>query len=111
MNLAEYNRLIAAIKEKRRRNISGHSENQSHEKSSVSENKTADMSAGISGTAGASGGGSPIVEKIAATAMEITAQPHMTPVSSGGGGSDNDRGWRDEDEEKDRSYVPYRRRR
>ena len=69
------------------------------------------MSAGISGTDGASGGGSPIVEKIAATAMEVTAQPHMTPVSGGGGGSDNDRGWRDEDEEKDRSYVPYRRRR
>ncbi len=38
-------------------------------------------------------------------------QPHIAPVSGGGGGSDNDRGWRDEDEEKDRSYVPYRSRR
>ena len=110
-NLEEYNRLIASMEEKRQRNISSHSENQSHEKSSVSENETADMSAGISGTGGASGGGSSIVEKIAATAIEVTAQPHMTPASGGGGGSNNDRGWRDEYEEKDRQYVPYRRRR
>ena len=110
-NLEEYNRLIASMEEKRQRNISSHSENQPHEKSSVSENKTADMSAGISGTAGASGGGSLIVEKIAATAMEMTVQPHIAPVLGVGGGSDNDRGWRDEDEEKDRSYGPYRRRR
>ena len=111
MNLAEYNRLIAAIKEKRRRNISGHSENQSHEKSSVSKNKTADMSAGISGTDGTSGGGSSIFEKIADAAMEIAVQPHMAPVSGGGGGSDNDRGWRGDEDENDRPYVPYRRRR
>lgn len=110
-NLEEYNRLIASMEEKRQRNISSHSENQPHEKSSVSENKTADMSAGISGTAGASGGGSLIVEKIAVTAMEMTVQPHIAPVLGVGGGSDNDRGWRDEDEEKDRSYGPYRRRR
>ena len=110
-NLEEYNRLIASMEEKRQRNISIHSENQPHEKSSVSENKTADMSAGISGTDGASGGGSSIVEKIAATAMEMTTQPHIAPVFGVGGGSDNDRGWRYEDEEKDRSYVPYRRRR
>ena len=48
MNLEEYNRLIAIMKEKQQRNISGHSENHPHEKSSVSENKTADMFAGIS---------------------------------------------------------------
>ena len=48
---------------------------------------------------------------IAATAMEMTAQPHMTPVSGGGGGSDNDLGWRDDENENDRQYVPYRRRR
>ena len=110
-NLEEYNRLIASMEEKRQRNISIHSENQPHEKSSVSENKTADMSAGISGTDGASGGGSLIVEKIAAMAMEVTAQPHMTPVSGGGGGSDNDLGWRDDENENNRQYVPYRRRR
>ena len=69
------------------------------------------MSAGISGTDGASGGGSLIVEKIAAMAMEVTAQPHMTPVSGGGGGSDNDLGWRDDENENNRQYVPYRRRR
>lgn len=110
-NLEEYNRLIASMEEKRQRNISSHSENQPHEKSSVSENKTADMSAGISGTDGASGGGSPIVEKIAATAMEMTVQPHIAPVFGVGGGSDNDRGWRDDEKENDRQCVPYRRRR
>ena len=110
-NLEEYNRLNASMEEKRQRNISSHSENQPHEKSSVSENKTADMSAGISGTDGASGGGSPIVEKIAATAMEMTVQPHIAPVFGVGGGSDNDRGWRDDEKENDRQCVPYRRRR
>ena len=70
----------------RQRNISCHSENQPHEKSSVSENKTADMSDGISG------GCSSIFEKIADTAMEMAVQPHIAPVSGEGGGSDNDRG-------------------
>lgn len=111
MNLAEYNRLIAAMKEKQQRNISGHSENQPHEKSSVNENKTADMSAGISGTDGTSGAGNSIFEKIADAAMELTVQPHMAPVSGGGGDSDNDWGWRDDEDENDRQYVPYRRRR
>ena len=111
INLAEYNSLIAAMKEKQQRNISGHFENQPHEKSSVSENKTADMSAGISVADGASGAGSSIFEKIADAAMELTVQPHMAPVSGGGGGSDNDRGWRDDEDENDRPYVPYRRRR
>ena len=76
----------------RQRNISCHSENLPHEKSSVSENKTADMSAGISGADGISGGGSSIFEKIADTAMEMAVQPHIVPVSGEGGGSDNDRG-------------------
>lgn len=35
-------------------------------------------------------------------AMKVSVQPHIAPVSGGGGGSDNDRGWRGEDEEKDR---------
>ena len=99
------------MKEKQQRNISGHSENQPHEKSSVSENKTADMFAGISWADGASGAGSSIFEKIADAAMEMAVQPHMAPVPGGGGGSDNDRGWRDDEDENDRQYVPYKRRR
>ena len=111
-NLEEYNRLIASMEEKRQKNISV-LEYLHSGKQSVGINEAHDISAGISGTDGASGGGSPIVEKIAATAMEVTAQPHMTPVSGGGGGSDNDRGWRDDENENenDRQYVPYRRRR
>lgn len=81
VNLVEYNSLIAAMEEKRQRNISSHSENQPHEKPSVSENKIADISAGISGTDGASGGDSSIYEKIADAAMEVTAQPHIAPMS------------------------------
>ena len=109
-NLKEYNRLIAAMSEKSQKNISV-LEYPHSGKPLVGVNEAHDISAGISGTDGASGGGSPIVEKIAATAMEMTVQPHIAPVFGVGGGSDNDRGWRDEDEEKDRSYVPYRRRR
>ena len=44
-------------------------------------------------------------------AMELTVQPHIAPVSSGGGDRDDDRGWRDDEDENDRQYVPYRRRR
>ncbi len=108
-NLEEYNRLIASMEEKRQKNISV-LEYLHSGKQSVGINEAHDISAGISGTDGASGSGSLIVEKIAAMAMEVTAQPHMTPVSGGGGGSDNDRGWRD-DEDNDRQHISCKRRR
>ena len=110
LNLAEYNRLIAAMSEKSQKNISAPEYTHSGEPS-VEGSKAPDMPTGISGTDGASGGGSSIFEKIADAAMELTAQPHIAPVSGGGGGSDNDRGWRDDEDENDRQYVPYRRRR
>lgn len=53
--------------------------------------------------ASAAGGG------IGAAIAELVIQPHIAPTSGGGGGSDN-RGWNDEDKEKNRKN-PYRRRR
>ncbi len=46
-------------------------------------------------------------------AVEVILQPHQAPLTSGGGGSDNDRGWRDEDKERENkiTYNPYKRRR
>ena len=66
------------------------------------------MSTGISGTDGASEDGSSIFEKIADATMEVTVQPHIAPVSGGNGGSDNNREWRD-NEDNDRQYVPYKK--
>lgn len=45
------------------------------------------------------------------SASEVTAQSHIAPVSYEDGGSDNEQEWRDDEEENDRQYVPYRRRR
>ena len=109
MNLVEYNRLIASMSEKSQKNISA-PEYLYSGKPSVGGNESPYLLAGISGTDGASGGGSSIVEKIAATAMEMTVQPHIAPVFGGGGGSDNDRGWRD-DADDDRQHISCKRRR
>ena len=43
-------------------------------------------------------------------AMEIIMQPHAVQ-SAGGGGESNDRGWRDDDKEKEKNSRPYKRRR
>lgn len=46
---------------------------------------------------------------IGAAITELVIQPHIAPTSSGGGGGSDERGWRDEDKEKNKN--PYRRRR
>ena len=43
-------------------------------------------------------------------AVEIIMQPHVVQSAVGGGGS-NDRGWRDDDKEKEKNNRPYKRRR
>ena len=43
-------------------------------------------------------------------AVEIIMQPHEVQPA-GGGGESNDRGWRDDDKEKEKNNRPYKRRR
>ncbi len=58
-------------------------------------------------------GFSSLCETLGNLAIEVILQPHQAPITSGGGGSDNDRGWRDDDKERENkiTYNPYKRRR
>lgn len=47
---------------------------------------------------------------IGAAVVELVMQPHIAPTSSGGGSND-DRGWNDEDRDKEKKHNQYRRRR
>lgn len=46
---------------------------------------------------------------IGAAITELIIQPHIAPTSGGGGGGSDERGWRDEDKEKNKN--PHRRKR
>ena len=48
---------------------------------------------------------------IGAAVAELIIQPHIAPTSGGGSCSGNDRGWNDEDKDKNKKQNPYKRRR
>lgn len=48
---------------------------------------------------------------IGAAVAELIIQPHIAPTSGGGSSCGNDRGWNDEDKDKNKKHNPYRRRR
>lgn len=70
---------------------------------------TNESTSGLIGTEGSSDSGFSPATNIGEAVVELVMQPHIAPASGGGsGGSDNDRGWRDDDQEKE--HIPYKRR-
>lgn len=84
----------------KQREAAGHSETTAAEPVNV-----------MTATDTAAGGNAPSGGCIGEAMAELIVQPHIAPTSGGGGGSGDDRGWNDEDKEKDRKNNPYRRRR
>ena len=57
------------------------------------------------------GGNVPAGNGIGAAVAELIIQPHIAPTNGGGSGSGNERGWNNEDKDKNKKQNPYRRRR
>lgn len=75
------------------------------------EQRGAEAAETLSGSTGTdtAGGNVSAGGGIGAAMAELVIQPHIAPTSGGGGGSSDERSWRDGDKEKTKN--PYRRRR